>query len=533
MPVSDLSALLPVSSLSNSSGNEALQRFIEWAENPEAKFAEWGLDTNVQLSAYTVGIAPAIRVALSDAEKFQSALTGFEEEHSFSPQVSERGGQTVRLYPMDPPAKPGADDSGTDSGVDSASVGTKQSEPQPAIVVATGKKDVLMGILFDSSDEKMLDSLIGVTKPETSLVQSGKLKTIRKQWDYGDEMAMFIDLKNIAGTVTGSESRSAQQLQALLSSSASADANLAMLRGEPCRAEITGVAEAFPMMVSGTRSFEIKDNALKFSSHFAAVLKNTLLLDTLKLFRGVVPLSQSGSHPMLSLGVGLTVDNLAQAVGQISQLLGGVNFQCNALRPVNQVASADLSAASMGVVMFGGLARGVRGLSVNVFDIDIDSQGSAEPIKSVDTAIAVSADDPSMLIQTLQMMPQLGMLGELPLDGSEISLNEMLPIPMPAEIELKAAVKAKNIVIYSGEKGTDFANRLGGNDLEGFMHTTIDTNLIVSKLKSVMDMVGTDVDEELLEMINSYPKGTISYGIDFTDQGIELDSSGKYQLPGE
>ncbi|OED38634.1 hypothetical protein AB833_19085 [Chromatiales bacterium (ex Bugula neritina AB1)] len=534
IPVAEFFALMPVSGFPNSEDNKFLERMSEFGDNPEEYFVEWGIDTNVQFSMYTVGLAPVIRIALKDAKQFQAELSEFEKKHSLNPEIREHSNQSVRIYSKaSVKAKDDAVSSESDSSENSVADGdTAKGDVSvaPSVVVAVGEKDVVFGVLLPVQ-EGALDALIGAARPETSIVQSGKLKKIRKQWKYGDEAAAFVDIKKIAETVVGStDSAAAGQLESLLSSDRSAAGVLAMLRSEPCSTEITQLAESMPLMVSGNRYFKVSDDTVEFDSHFAAVLKNELLLETLQLFRGVVPLSQSPGQPLFSVGLGLTVDRLAQALGQISQLLSSVNYQCNALLAVNQLATTDLSGANMGVVMFGGLARGVRGLSVNVFDLDLDPEGAAGPIKSVDTAVAVSADDPGMLLQTLRMMPQFGALADLPLDGTALSLNELLPIPLPAGVELQAAVKAKNIVIYSGEKGTDFANRLGGNDLEQFLHSSVDLGVIINKATSFMDVMGIDADEEVLDIIGSYPKGVLSYSMDFTDQGVELVSTGKYEV---
>lgn len=183
--------------------------------------------------------------------------------------------------------------------------------------------------------------------------------------------------------------------------------------------------------------------------------------------------------------------------------------------------------------MFGGLARGVEGVSLNIFDLEIDPSGSSDPIKGVDTAITITAADPQVLVQTLQMMPQLSMLAELPLDGTEISLNSMLPVPMPPGVEFKAAIKEKNVVLFSGSKATDFISRLGSNNEPGFFRTLIDTRKVIDKATSAMKMFGQESEEVegMMKYLESYPKGTIDYKLDFTDNGIELSATAVVAVP--
>ncbi len=520
-------------------GNRFLDVMADFYQEPEKFFDTWGLDKNVRFSLYTTGISPTLRVAVTDSEAFQLALDEFEKKRGLSAKVSEREDVKVRLYSLgqfqdsatsglsgNSSAQP--DESSSNESEGSSTPMAKAGEA--GVLVAIDGQDVILSLVFDASDSQAIDATIGVSKPEKSIAQSGELKAMRKKWGYGDELAAFVDVEQIAETFTGTESTGSEQLTRLATTTSRAESMLREIRGETCKSEIDQMAASWPMLVSGYRTFAITDEEVEFDGHAAAVIRHELLRDTLKLFRGVVPVSQSGNRPMISIGLGLTVDHLAQAVGQISQLLSSVSYRCSVLVPFNRLAGTDLSSASMGVVMFGGLARGVRGLSFNMFDVDVDAAGENGPLRSVDSAVAVSVEDPAQLLQTLKMMPQLGKLADLPLDGTEISLNSILPLPVPDGIELKAAVKGKNIVFYSGEMGTEFTNRLGGEDVEGFLHSAVDTASIFEKVESVFEALGRDVDDakDLLSMLKAYPRGVLDYSVDFTDEGIEVQSGGTF-----
>lgn len=545
MPVEQLLVLMPQLDLPGSTeGAEAFESIMGIFENPVERMAEWGIDSDIQISMYTVGILPVVRIALKDSAKFEAALDALETEHEVKSRKLRGKGFNSRFYSMDNLSEIGkkveeVSDSATDSAANSATTSedkkeAAEKEDVPAgLLIANDGTDVILSFISDGQDTALIDSVTGVTKPSRSIAESGKLKQLRKQWAYGNEMVSFVDIQQVAETLTGNESDSSRQLSDLLKNEPEAVQALAEMRSEPCRAEITATAASWPMFVSGTRKFEVNEKEASYDSHMAVVVKHELLRETLMLLRGVVPTSQSSSQAMVSVGLGITVDKLAQAVGQFSQLLASMNYQCSKMAGLNDLAKTDLSAASMGVVMFGGLARGVQGLSFNVFDVEVNPKGSPEPLKNVDTAIAVSATDPALLVQTLKMMPQLGMLGELPLDGSELVLNSLLPIPVPENIQIKAAIKGKNIVIYSGEQGTDYANRLGGNDSEGFFQTRVNTRLIMDKVRAVMEMAGQDPEgmEDMMAIMDAYPQGDLNYMLDFTEEGIELNVGGTFDIP--
>jgi len=156
------------------------------------------------------------------------------------------------------------------------------------------------------------------------------------------------------------------------------------------------------------------------------------------------------------------------------------------------------------------------------------------PVNNVDAAIAIAADDPATLISTLRVIPQMGMLAELPLDGTPLSLNDVVPVPMPDGVEIFAAVKGKNIVMYSGEKGADFSNRISGEGKEGFFTTNVNTKKLMGMAETMSGDLAAELKEDeamIREMIESYPVGTLSYQLDFTDKGIELESVVETERP--
>ncbi len=398
----------------------------------------------------------------------------------------------------------------------------------PGVITAAVDGDLIFAVASNAYDPDVLDQLLGLVEPEDSLEDSDKLKKIRSEWGYGDEMAMFFDFKLIADAVTGGETLAAQQLLKLAASEEEMQEGLAAMSAEPCRSEIRQLAEQMPMMVSGNRRFEVTDETVDYESHFAMILESEPLKNTLKLLRGAVPVSQSGSEAMFSMGLGLNVDTTPQLSAQVTDLVGGISYECELFDGLNKLAQTDISALSMGAMMFSGMARGVKGISFNLYDGDIDTDAPM-PVKGIDSAIAIAAEDPAMLVQTLRMLPQMDMLSGLPMDGTPISLNELIPVPVPEDAEFFAAVKDKSIVIYSGEQAEDFANRLGGNGEEGFIFSSINTRKFIEKVSAIVGKLPESMREEkeldsFAGFMEAYPAGNISYKIDFTDKGIELES---------
>ena len=400
----------------------------------------------------------------------------------------------------------------------------------PGLIVASDGTDIIVALTYDASDSELLDQLLGTVKPEQNLAATGKLKDIRKDWNYGDEMALFVDFGLLAESFTGGDTEAARQLNKLKSSDDDMAADLDQLAQEPCKSEIRQMAAHWPMAVSGNRRFDVSEDSVRVDSHFAMVVEHELLRETLQLMRGVVPASQSVSEAMMSMGFGLDVDSLPNLSAKVTELVGQLDYGCEVFTGLNELAASDTSSMSLGAMMVSGVARGLKGFSFNLYDTEIDSGSSSTPVKSVDAAIAVAAEDPAGLLQAMRLLPQLSILSDLPTDGTAMSLNDRLPVPVPDGIELFAAVKGKNVVVYSGEQATDFANRMGGSGKEGLLFTTINTAKILDKLSSVVDSLPAELSDNenldsAIQLMEGYPRGSISYKIDFTNRGVEIESA--------
>jgi len=405
------------------------------------------------------------------------------------------------------------------------------------LIIAAHESDLIFSISSNAYDPELLDQLLGLEKPEKSLDASGKLKKIRKDWGYGDEIAMFFDFTLLADAVTGGDSLAAQQIKTISSQDVEMQAEFQRFAEAPCKDEVRQLASNWPMMVSGNRRFEVGDDIINVESHFAMLLENKALRDTLKLVRGIVPVSQSNSDAMLSLGLGLNVDTTPQFSAQLTEFVSGISYECEPLQGLNKISETDISALSMGAMMFSGMARGVKGISLNIYDTEIDVEAQV-PVKNVDAAFAVAAEDPATLVQTLQMLPQMNVLSGLPLDGTAVSLNDLLPVPMPDGVEVFASVKDKSIVLYSGAQATDFAGRLGGSGDEGFVTVSFNAKKFIDKLDAVSEQLPAELREEkeldkITELIGAYPLGKLSYKMDFTDNGIEFESVSEIERPAQ
>jgi len=150
------------------------------------------------------GIAAAANEIAGFADKLKAAQKN-EKETAATLASLEALVPKTRKVPK-PPAPPKRNKSSAQGSVALADI------DGPRFVIAHDGKDALFG-LVPTASEALLDQLLGLEKPATSLKASGKIAKIRSEWGYGDEMAMFMDNKLIADAITGGDTLAAGQLK--------------------------------------------------------------------------------------------------------------------------------------------------------------------------------------------------------------------------------------------------------------------------------------------------------------------------------
>lgn len=515
----------------------------DYTSDPVAAFEKWGLGDELQFSIFTVGVLPALRLT-ADAEKFEAAMLEASSDSPARVKLIEHKGIDVKLFLSD-------DNSAENTTANQDSqTGTPETDEEPGadenagLVFADADGDVVIALAFDAEDPDYLDQLLGLNDSGQSLEESGKLKQIRDDWNYGDKgVAMYHDYKIFADILTGvsDNSLAAAQVENFAKLDSEIAEKVEQLSSDICKAEITQLASIWPILVGGTRHFEVDDENIQIDAHMAMVTEHQPLLDLFSLMGGFVPQLDPDGNAMLSMGLGIDIDKTPELISQLTGMLGGLNYQCPALQRVNALAQNDLSSAAMGSAMISGMARGIKGISVSIFDSendDADSTAGSMPYADVleNAAIAIAADDPQTLLSTLSVLPQLESLSNLPMDGTPVPMSQIAPIPLPLNNEVFAAVKDKAIVFYSGDEAQAVSEKLSGIGEEAFFVSRFNMRYFFDNMADTFEQIsaqqGQDENlEDVVTLLESYPDGDLFYSIDFTEKGIEIESKFKSTRP--
>lgn len=490
----------------------ALSGYSRFLADPVAFVAEYGIGEKLDMSVYMAGLAPVARLTLDNPEQFNKALAALNEEHGLQPEIGEIEGTSFMRYKAD-----------------NANQSTKTN-----VVIATVDNHAVFTLEYPSfeSSQTLLAKALGIQAPQSSLADSKYAGELTEKWGYTDGYLMYMDFQHLVSVLTRSDTEMGKDLEAVMGTLPE-DETFTQMRTEICASEMQSIADTWPRAVAGYRSWEFGKDSAKGDAHGVLEINDIAITNVLTKFRGHIPDVYRGSNSVMSVALGLDVARIGQAMGELNLLMSKVNYTCPLLLKLNSMASPQAAQMVMGMTMMSGFANGVRGIGFSLFGGDVNASGGTPAMENLDALMSVSAVNPQLLLQVAKAIPQLANIN-LPEDGSPIDLGPEISAQTGMSVDAKAAQKGSHILMFSGEQASGLSNEIGGGSEtdNGFLYFSMNMREMMTRMASSMESFegmsdGEDTEslqQQLESMAEFYPDGFIDYGIDFTTDGIELQS---------
>uniref|UniRef100_UPI004056B5B0 hypothetical protein n=1 Tax=Candidatus Electronema sp. TaxID=2698783 RepID=UPI004056B5B0 len=484
------------------------EEYVALVAAPDAQFAGWGFAEQPQMAFYAIGLAPVCRISLSDAEQFKKKIAELEAKAKVTAAKAETlGGASLRRYAL------------------------IETMPSVSLIIGTADNEAVLMLDIGVDSEQTLALAFGQSKPEKSLEQSGRLKSLTETHKLHPSWLGYIDHQQIAaGLTTKDGNRMAKMLQLLTPKLQEKTVQqLNELQSEGCRSDVQAIAAKWPQSFFGYTSFDLKAQPARLDSLMVMESTDQPLLDGLKSLRGFVPeYTKAAFAPAVaSFAVGLSVENVGPFLVKQWTEFTQKPYNCVPLKEMQAQAKANNPAA---VGMMTGMAAGVRGLAFSLVSLKLEQTAAgADPApKEVDAVVSLSAKDPAALVQTASaMLPQLAAL-QIPADGSSVAL----PLPLQLPFTPMAAINGSHLTVYAGKQGELIAKELGKSQLEssqGIMAAAVDYGKYYSLLSDAMSAMGKDDPKaaEAVTMLQSMKnaKMRVAMSVDFTGRGIEMKAN--------
>lgn len=385
----------------------------------EAGLKELGIAPEAHVAIYGIGMFPAMRLELSDGEKFEAMLKRLEASVGESMPVVTHGERTFRAIEED-------------------------EMFLPVIVTDT---ELLVGFSSAKFKDTFLPLLLGETKPETSLYDDNKLLAMQKTYGLLPYLSGYIDTKGMMDGVLD------------VKPTTLFGASLISLGEKPpqisdvCRAEYRQLAADAPRVVFGYTEV----SRTNLHATMGIELTNDMP-QRIRSAKAAIPGfgSTIQRDAFASFGAGVDVSKMIAVVKQEAKRLATEEpFACEDLTVYN-VQAENLY---FGIESYlPPQLQSVQGMSLTIYDMVIDMKASTDPVKKLDVLAVMRAGNPDEVWGMISGFIEnaVGVI-DVPKNGQPVA------VPLPQDIQTSApsmptpmvAMTDGAIAIAAGEAMTD------------------------------------------------------------------------------
>lgn len=467
-----------------------------------------GIALNGHFAIYAHGAVPVIRLTVADSTKLMAKVDKAVADSGLQYATQTIGGATVYLWEVTPKDEP------------------------VAVTLALAIQGNLATITAFVNDDGESDqqARIGTTAEVDSLAKAGTVKALKDKYGYMDLSVAYVQIANIAKGLTDNTANSfGKDLARYLPKEQ--QAKLFNEESAACRKEFAALFSAAPRVVTGYT--ELKPGVQTVTMKGGAVweITNAGVKTELGKMRGHVPSNALDSkNSLFSVGMGVNMDTLVPALTALWGQFTQAPFTCDTLVQAQEAAKEKNPAM---LQMFLGLANGVQGVGVSLYDLAIGAMMMPEKL---DVLVSIAANSPETIAAMTKMLPLPELNGlVIPSDGTPVKVS----VPMvPPTVEINAAIKGKHLVVYAGELGAAAAQKLTSEPLDA--NGVYGLGLNYRKLEGMMDLLSQGMNfagetscieaQETRHMMSQL-KMDFSFLMDFNNNGVDTTFDGSIDPP--
>ena len=377
-----------------------------------AKLREIGIEPIPRAVYYGIGLLPAARIEITDADALNALLDRIETRAGVKARQGERQGQAYRRIDL------GAVDA----------------------VLAVTPTHLVAGLLADNRFDNDLALLLGQQAPAQSLADSGEIEDLLRRHGFSGYGDGFVKLDALAATLLGqSQGLNAEVMKALGAEAAPVS--------NGCLQLLEGLVGGMPRMVVGVSQADDAQVAVRgiweSSDAVAAYLQR---------LAAPVPGVGGDYEGLVAIGMGLDLPQLRNGIEALLRQVIAEGRECEWVEPRTlEAAIPQLS------LVLGPMTAGIKGFNLLLEDIEVPPQ-TLQP-QAVQASLLAAVDDPRGVFALGAMFhPALGAI-EVPTDGTPVALPRNL-VGDRETPPLKVAMKNKALLLLAGDHPSGDANRL-------------------------------------------------------------------------
>jgi hypothetical protein len=365
------------------------------------KLRELGLEPTPLAVYYGIGLLPAARIEIADADAFNALLDRVEKKSGVAAEPGVSAGQAYRRI---------------DLGV-------------VDVVLAVTPEYLVLGLLPDALFGRELPLLLGQRSPASSLEDQGVIAEIAARHGFEGYGEGFVKLDLLADTLLGrADGRNAEVMRALGAEAVPLPAG--------CLQLMRGMVAGMPRMVVGISAADTDRLAIR------GIWESSEQVATyLRRLATPVPGLGAEYNGLMSIGVGVDIPELRNGIAALLRALIDKGQGCEWVDP----ATLEAAIPQLSLVL-GPMTAGIRGFNVQIADVEIDPVTLLP--SAIEASVLAAVDDPRGVFALGAMLDPALAAVEVPNDGTPVDLPAGL-IPDASTPPLKVAMQDKALLVMT------------------------------------------------------------------------------------
>jgi hypothetical protein len=388
-------------------------------QSPDTLLQRFGLETGFGSVVYLDGLAPVMHLSVADSEQFLTGIRSLSDDNELEEvKINNQSVLVMHLAASDEP---------------------KPSDEQIYLAARVSDGIGTVTLFTDRDSDQVKQQRLALAKESASLLDTHQVKQLKDTYQYHHDVVGFIDLVQLATSLLKPEQKRAGQDLLAHNINTKPDDLI-----DVCADDLIRVAGNTPRIVMGMTDIQKEGDAYTVDVSATLEIANTDVRNQLIKLNGHLDPSVFSSQALLSLSLGANVDNFVTVMTGLTGQIKSASFECPSFQAKKDELVDEETVKKMAT--FSALASGLRGASVELFNVDMDAK-KGEP-SGIDALITAYSKNPQQL---LNLSAMLNNTVNLPDDGTVVDLEMPEAHPLIQKLELKAAKKENTLLMLSGE----------------------------------------------------------------------------------
>ncbi len=358
---------------------------------------------------YSLGIYPVAAWKSTNPEEFLEKLNTIEKEKNIISRKFSLGKAAYREYAF--------------------------SNNVPVHLYIT-VNDGIVSLGLTSKNEKILKLLSGTELPKHNLADSNKLENISSEHNLLPFAIFYFDTNLAIQNAASTDDNLLKQTLGEVSNSIA----LNEVVKNVCFSDIAAIVSRWPRIIFGYRNLDLHKNPINMDAALIFESTDSQFLSSLKSLSGSIP-DYSFDEDIISLGLGINIDNLASFISDFRQDIINEPYQCKTLVDIqNTMKQFNPTMVAMSTQML----SGVKGIGVNLTKLNAVAASKGDVSMAEGMLTIISSNPKNLLLAAGNFYPPLSEMTINPDSASQ-------PLPLPNGMNGSISMSDNALVLSLGD----------------------------------------------------------------------------------